>query len=80
MDRREKRLTWALKHESESVSLILSLEGDDIVISRALEHLGDAGKVETERQAAIASVVLKALASHQQRDEGNVGSVHSLEA
>ncbi len=72
-------LTWALEHESKSVALILSLESDNIVISRALENLGDAGEVEAEGKAAIASVMLEALASHQKRDEGNVGGIHCLE-
>lgn len=61
----KRRLTWALEHESESIALILSLEGDNVVISRALQNLGDAAKVETEGKAAIASIVLEALASHE---------------
>lgn len=72
-------LTWAFEHESEGVALILSLKCNHIVVARALENLGYAGKVETQRQAAIAAVVLEALSPHQQRNQRNMRRIHRLQ-
>lgn len=71
-------LTGRLEHEGEGVASILGLEGDDVVVAGALEDLGDRGKVEAERDGAVAAVVLESLATHQKRDERNVRGVHGL--
>ena len=71
-------LTRALEHEGESVALVLGLEGDRIIVARALEHLLDRLEVEAERQGAVAAVVLEAVIAHQERHERNVRSVHRL--
>ena len=62
-------LTGRLEHEGEGVASVLGLEGDDVVVSGALEHLGDGREVEAEGDGAVAAVVLKALAAHQERHE-----------
>jgi len=36
--------TGALKHEGDGVAVVVGLEGDDVVVAGALEHLGQVGQ------------------------------------
>jgi hypothetical protein len=71
--------TGGLKHEGDRVSAVVGLDGDDVVIASAAQHLGHVGKVHAHGEVTVAAVVLEALGAEQEGDEGDVAGVHGLE-
>jgi len=74
-----ERLTGALKHESDGIATIIGLNGDDIVITGALEHLGHVSKVHPHGNVPIATIVLEPLSSEEQSNKSDMAGVHGLE-
>ena len=64
--------TGALKHESDGVAAIVSLDGDDVIVASTLEHLRHVVKVHTHGKVTVTAVVLKALRSKQQSHQRHV--------
>lgn len=57
--------TGAFEHEGNGITPIVSLDGDDVIVPGALEHLGHVAKIHTHGDAPIATIVLEALRSEQ---------------
>mmetsp|Transcript_37364 Transcript_37364/g.98845 ORF Transcript_37364/g.98845 Transcript_37364/m.98845 type:complete len:345 (+) Transcript_37364:1-1035(+) len=72
-------LRLVLEHEGHGVRLVVGLERDDIVIVAALEHLAHGGQVDTERDVAVAAVVVEAIGTQEQRNERHMARVHGLQ-
>jgi hypothetical protein len=49
-------LTFGFVHEVKHVSFVCGFEGANVIIFCALENLGEAGEVNTERHWTIAAV------------------------
>lgn len=77
-EEKEER-TRAFEHESDSVAAVVGLDGDDVVITSTLKHLGHVVEVHAHGDVAVAAVVLEALGSEEESDEGDVAGVHGLE-
>ena len=73
------KLTWTFEHEGDGITAVIGLEGDDIVVTGALEHLGHVVEVHAHGYVAVAAIVLEALGSEKKRHEGDVAGVHGLE-
>lgn len=76
---KSKTRTGALEHEGDGVAAIVGLEGDDVVVAGALEHLGHVVEVHSHGKIAVAAVVLEALGSEEQSHQRHVAGVHGLE-
>ena len=72
-------LTRAFEHKSDSITTIIGLNGSNVVISRALEHLGHVVEVHPHGQVPVTAVVLKALRSEKKSHECQVAGIHGLE-
>ena len=72
-------LTRAFEHESDSITTIIGLNGNNVVISRALEHLGHVVEVHPHGQVTVTAVVLEALRSEKKSHECQVAGIHGLE-
>mgnify|MGYP003702187473 CR=1 FL=1 len=72
-------LTGRLEHEGDGVGAIVGLDGDDVVVARAAEHLGHVVEVHPHGEVAVAAVVLEPLGAEEQRDEGDVAGIHGLQ-
>ena len=57
------------------VSLIISLECDDVVVVAALEHLPHRREVDAQRDVPIATEVVEAVRAKQQSHERHVARV-----
>lgn len=53
--------TGGLEHEGDGVGAVVSLDGDDVVIAGAAQHLGHVVKIHAHGEVAVAAVVLEAL-------------------
>ncbi|KAH0459628.1 hypothetical protein IEQ34_012442 [Dendrobium chrysotoxum] len=71
-------LTRAFEHESNSVAAIVSLDGNNIIVSSTLEHLGHVIEVHPHGNIPIAAIVLETLGSEEQRHQSNMARVHGL--
>lgn len=71
-------LTGALKHEGDGVAAIVGLEGDDVIVSGTLQHLGHVVEVHAHGDVAVAAIVLEALGSEEQSHQSHVARVHGL--
>ena len=52
-------LFGALKHEGESVCILVALECDNVVVAGTFEDLAEINRVETETDRTIASIVIQ---------------------
>ena len=68
--------TGALEHEGHGIGAVIGLDGDDVIVAGALEHLGHVGEVDAHGDVAVAAVVLEALGSEEEGNQGNVAGVH----
>jgi len=69
----------ALEDEVQTVGRIFGLEGQDILVLRRAQHLGERGQVDTERNVAVAAEGREALGLEHHRHERNVAVIHGLE-
>ena len=76
---KKKYHTRAFKHEGDSVTAVIGLDGDNVIISGALQHLGHVIEIHSHGDVPIAAVVLEALRSEEQSNKGYVAGIHSLE-
>ncbi|KAM2617877.1 hypothetical protein COP2_035808 [Malus domestica] len=76
--RNRKHQIGAFEHEGDGIAAVVSLDGDDVIISGAPEHLGHVAEVHTHGDVAVASVVLEALRSEKEGNECHVAEVHDL--
>ena len=72
-------LSLGLEHEGEGVSLVLGLEGHDVVVAGALEDLGHVGRVEAKGDGAVTPEVVEAGGAEGDGHEGHVRGVHGLD-
>jgi hypothetical protein len=72
-------LTGRLEHECDGVRSIVGLDGDDVVVAGAAEHLGHVIEVHAHGEVAVAAVVLEPLGAEEQGDERDVAGVHGLQ-
>jgi hypothetical protein len=68
-----------LEDEFQVAWVVLGLEGDGVTGVGELHDLGEGGNAETKDHGSIGTVVLEALRGEVERDQGDVGSIHSLE-
>ena len=68
----------ALKQESQVISSIVSLEGNDIFIVCTFENLAQVCGVESQILCTITSVVVQSVAIEMDRNEGNMRGIHGL--
>mmetsp|Transcript_6029 Transcript_6029/g.15552 ORF Transcript_6029/g.15552 Transcript_6029/m.15552 type:complete len:342 (+) Transcript_6029:39-1064(+) len=68
-----------LEQEGDVVGLILALDGDDVVVAGALDHLHEVADVQAHGDVPVAPVVLEPLGLQQDVDQGDVARVHGLE-
>jgi hypothetical protein len=73
------KLTGRLEHEGDGVGPVVGLDGDDVVVSGAAEHLGHVVEVHAHGEVAVAAVVLEPLGAEEQRDERDVAGIHGLQ-
>ena len=55
------------------------LHRDDVLVARALQHLGHVGQVDAHGQVAVAPEVVEAVGAQLHRDERDVRRVHRLQ-
>ncbi len=68
----------ALEQESQVISGIVGLEGNDIFIVRTFENLAQVCGIESQILCTIASVVVQSVAIEMDRNEGNMRRIHGL--
>lgn len=71
--------TRAFKHEGNSVTSIISLDSNDIIITSTLEHLGHVVEIHTHGKVPVTPIMLKPLRSEKQSHKSNVAGIHSLQ-
>lgn len=69
----------ALEREVDNVRRIFRLHGQDVLVLRALEHLGQRAEVDAEGDVAVAAEGREGFGLEHHGDEGDVGVVHGLE-
>lgn len=69
----------ALEDKVQHIRRILGLDGEDVLVLRRTENLGQGRKVNTKRDVAVASVWGKALGLEHHGHERDVRVVHGLE-
>ena len=74
----ERKLTSPLISQTQHISVIASLKGNDIVVLRALQHLCERPQVHAKRYRAVAAVLHETLFLEKHSYERNVRVVHSL--
>lgn len=57
----------------------MSADSQSIIVTSALEDLGERGQVDTKRHVTIAAEVLKSISTEDEGNERNVSAIHSLE-
>ncbi|KAJ1390317.1 hypothetical protein SESBI_37532 [Sesbania bispinosa] len=70
--------TRAFEHEGDGIAAIIGLDGDDVVVAGAFQHLGHVIEVHAHGDVAVAAVVLKPFRPKQQRHQSHVTGVHGL--
>ena len=75
---RNARVLRALKQESQVISGIVGLEGNDVFIVCAFENLAQVCGVESQILCTITSVVVQSVAIEMDRNEGNMRGIHGL--
>lgn len=73
-----RNITWTFKHESDSVASIISFNGNNIIISSALQHLGHIVEIHSHGEVPITAIMLKAFGSEEESDERHVAGIHGL--
>jgi len=68
-----------LEDEFQVAWVVLGLESDRVAGVGKLHDLGEGGNAETKDHGSVGTVVLEALRGEVERDQGDVGSIHSLE-
>ena len=74
-----KALTLSLVSQVQDICIIPSLDSDNIIILRALQHFCETAQVDTQGHGSIATVFPEANRVQSYRYESHVGVVHSLE-
>lgn len=74
-------LARALKHESDRITVIIHLEGDNIIVISALQHLVHVSQVHARGEVAIAALILldAIRLEEEEGDECRVAKIHGLE-
>lgn len=75
---KKQNLTGVLEGQGEDIGGIISLKGDDIVVSGTAQDLGERDQVDAEGERAIASVGLESIVTEQQGNKSDVRVVHGL--
>lgn len=70
------RLTGRFKHELDLIPIILRLERDDIIGSRALQDFSHVAQVDAQGNVAIGAVELETVFAKEEGDQGDVGGIH----
>ena len=75
---RDFLLVLWFEHECNSVCVVLSLDGNRVVVVGALQDLCHVSQVHSHREIAVTTVLVEAIRSEVQRNEGHVRIVHGL--
>lgn len=70
--------TVVLEQEGNSVSAVLSLDGNLVVVGDVLEDLNQGSNVDTQGEVAVASVVIESISTEEEGHQGGVVVIHSL--
>ena len=69
----------ALEDQVDNIRSIFRLEGQNVFVLGASEHLHEGGEVDAEGDVAVAAERGEGLGFEHHGDEGDVGTVHGLE-
>lgn len=69
----------ALEDQVDDIRRVLGLEGEDVFVLCAAQDFCEGGKVDAEREVAVAAEGREGFGLEHHRDEGDVGVVHGLE-
>lgn len=68
-----------IEHEGNGVTTVIGFDGDDVIISGALEHLGHVSEIHPHGEVHVAHVVLEAFGSKQERHQRHMAGIDVLE-
>ena len=69
----------ALVDQVDHIGRILGLEGEDVLVLRGAEHLGERGQVDAQGDVAVAAKWGEGFGFQHHGDESNVRIVHGLQ-
>lgn len=71
--------TRALKQERQRFPRVLRSERDNVIVAGNLEDLGHGRQRQSQRQAAVSSIVVEGFGAEKHGDQRNVRRVHGLQ-
>lgn len=77
-ERQEQDLTRAFKHESDSITAVIGLDCNDIIVAGTLEHFRHVVQVHSHGNASVAAIMFEALRSKEKSHQGDMARVHGL--
>ncbi|KAK2440816.1 proliferating cell nuclear antigen [Trifolium repens] len=70
--------TRAFKHERNSITPIISLDCNDIVITGTFQHLSHIVKIHTHRKITVTAIMFKPFRTKQKSNQSNMARIHGL--
>lgn len=70
------KLTLTFESGSDGMAAVVRLDGDDVVVSRVLEHFSNDGEVNFQRYISVTPVALETTCPDEERHERHTPGIH----